>query len=150
MSRYFCEQCNSLQDATRSIELSQLPPVLHVSLLRFVFDPATMERKKSKHVVSFPPTIDMAPFLGRQDAPAPSVPSPQQIYQLRGVLLHKGASAYHGHYQAEIHDDSSVTFFFHGTASHVCSRVKKWFSFNDEIVTEMKTPFVTKKGATSA
>jgi uncharacterized UBP type Zn finger protein len=101
-------------------------------------------------VVSFPPTIDMAPFLGRQDAPAPSVPSPQQIYQLRGVLLHKGASAYHGHYQAEIHDDSSVTFFFHGTASHVCSRVKKWFSFNDEIVTEMKTPFVTKKGATSA
>lgn len=26
------------------------------------------------------------------------------VYELRGILLHKGSSAYHGHYEAQVHD----------------------------------------------
>lgn len=31
-------------------------------------------------------------------------PRSENIYELRGVLLHKGASAYHGHYEAQVFD----------------------------------------------
>jgi uncharacterized UBP type Zn finger protein len=30
------------------------------------------------------------------------------IYELRGVLLHKGPSAYHGHYEAQVFDVTYV------------------------------------------
>jgi hypothetical protein len=50
--------------------------------------------------VSFPEVIDMKPFMGRPDTI--SEDTPKQLYRLSGVLLHKGASAYHGHYETEI------------------------------------------------
>ena len=37
-NRYSCDNCKSKQDATRRIQLLELPPVLNVQLLRFVFD----------------------------------------------------------------------------------------------------------------
>lgn len=30
------------------------------------------------------------------------------LYELRGVLLHKGASAHHGHYEAQVYDSRYV------------------------------------------
>ncbi|KAF8257436.1 hypothetical protein EI94DRAFT_1758186 [Lactarius quietus] len=84
---------------------------LHFSLLRFVFDLTTFERKKRKHNVSFPVVLDMNKFLGKH-------------YELKGVLIHKGSSAYHGHYEAMVFD-----------VTH-----KSWFIFNDEVVSKMKPP----------
>ncbi|TFK42426.1 hypothetical protein BDQ12DRAFT_644097 [Crucibulum laeve] len=122
-NQYFCSQCNGLQDATRYTEIRELPPVLHFSLLRFVYDFNTMERKKSKHSISFPYTLDMNKFIGSSDhREKPSLAKDENKYQLRGVLLHKGASAYHGHYEAQIYD-----------VVH-----KSWFQFNDETVTKIK------------
>ncbi|KAG6332044.1 hypothetical protein ID866_7047 [Astraeus odoratus] len=43
------------------------------------------------------------------------------VYELRGVLLHKGTSAYHGHYEAQVFDTASKT----------------WFQFDDETVTKI-------------
>jgi len=37
-NRYFCNVCREKQDAKRSIKLKSLPPVLHLQLLRFVYD----------------------------------------------------------------------------------------------------------------
>lgn len=104
--RYLCPQCDSLQDAARFAELRALPPVLHFSLLRFVYDVATMERKKSKHTISFPTVLDMNQYLGSAENREQHVESSgdENIYELRGVLLHKGASAYHGHYEAQVYD----------------------------------------------
>ncbi|GLB34824.1 putative cysteine proteinase [Lyophyllum shimeji] len=122
-NQYLCSQCESLQDATRYTELKELPPVLHFSLLRFVYDVSTMERKKSKHAVSFPTILDMSPFLGpRSGSLPPATASTNNTYELRGVLLHKGASAYHGHYEAQVYDTEN----------------KSWFQFNDETVTKIK------------
>ena len=92
--RYYCAQCNSLQDATRYTELRQLPPVLHFSLLRFVYDVASMERQKSKHIISFPTSINMGQFVGdatQRDISAHKEPAIENMYELRGVLLHKGS-----------------------------------------------------------
>jgi len=108
-SRYLCARCDSLQDATRYTELRQLPPVLHFSLLRFVYDISSMERKKSKNTILFPTTLDMDQFLG---SAASSKTTPSDVsangnmYELRGVLLHKGTSAYHGHYEAQVFDST--------------------------------------------
>jgi hypothetical protein len=93
--RYLCGRCNSLQNATRYTELHQLPPVLHFSLLRFVYDITSMERKKSKYAISFPTFIDMTQFLGSPAERKASVNKPRDernIYELHGILLHKGMS----------------------------------------------------------
>lgn len=69
-----------------------------------------MERKKSKHAISFPMTLDMNGFLGNDATRKAATSSTTKkcddnVYELRGVLLHKGASAYHGHYEAQVFDD---------------------------------------------
>ncbi|KAI6118845.1 hypothetical protein EV401DRAFT_2057534 [Pisolithus croceorrhizus] len=122
-NRYHCSHCQSLQDATRYTELRALPPVLHFSLLRFVYDFASMERKKSKHNLLFPTTLDMGKFLGRRVNTSEDASGERNshVYELRGVLLHKGASAYHGHYEAQVFDTSSTT----------------WFQFDDDTVTKI-------------
>ncbi|OCH88183.1 cysteine proteinase [Obba rivulosa] len=126
-NKYRCPQCDSLQDAKRYTELRQLPPVLHFSLLRFVYDLASMERKKSKHAISFPTSIDMDQFMGSADArkshKRKHSRSGGNKYELRGVLLHKGPSAYHGHYEAQIFDVQN----------------QAWYQFNDEQVTKIKS-----------
>lgn len=62
-----------------------------------------MERKKSKHAVSFPTSLDMNRFLGSADKrESTTEKQSHDLYELRGVLLHKGSSAYHGHYEAQV------------------------------------------------
>lgn len=99
LHRYFCSKCESLVDATRYTAYNTFPPVLHFSILRFVYDLSSMERKKSKHTINFPLSLDMNQFLAAER----QTPDPL-MYDLRGVLLHKGASAYHGHYEAQVFD----------------------------------------------
>ena len=65
-----------------------------------------MERKKSKHSISFPFSLDMGRFLGTASTSQTSHET--SIYELRGVLLHKGTSAYHGHYEAQVYDTTYV------------------------------------------
>ncbi|KAI9508309.1 cysteine proteinase [Russula earlei] len=118
-NKYRCSRCQSLEDATRQLILQKLPPVLHFSLLRFVFDVMTLERKKRKHNVSFPVVLDMNRFLRGQVSA-----NEENIYELKGVLIHKGSSAYHGHYEAMVFD-----------VTH-----DSWFTFNDEVVSKMRPP----------
>lgn len=97
--RYFCSKCECLVDANRFTAYNTFPPVLHFSILRFVYDLSSMERKKSKHTINFPLSLDMNQFLAIKRRTADPL-----MYDLRGVLLHKGASAYHGHYEAQVFD----------------------------------------------
>ncbi|KAH7340859.1 hypothetical protein B0J17DRAFT_653080 [Rhizoctonia solani] len=113
-NRYDCSTCGSKQDAFRYLRLTHLPPVLHFSVLRFVFDSKDFSRKKSKHAITFPHAINMRPFLSDEGA--------EIWYDLRGVLLHRGPSAYHGHYEAQVFDVTR----------------NAWFQFNDEDVQELK------------
>ncbi|KAJ3545017.1 hypothetical protein NM688_g5677 [Phlebia brevispora] len=114
-NKYLCPRCDNLQKARRYTELRELPPVLHFSLLRFVYDLSTMERKKSKQAIAFPETLDMDRFITGSNS------SGSNKYRLRGVLLHKGPSAYHGHYEAQVYDVKS----------------EAWYQFNDEVVTKI-------------
>lgn len=82
---------------TRSCPLSQ---VLHFSIIRFVFDMQTYNRSKSNAFISYPLKLDMGQYLD-EDA---SGNKPSVWYDLKGVLMHKGQSAHHGHYVAQVHD----------------------------------------------
>jgi ubiquitin carboxyl-terminal hydrolase 48 len=62
-----------------------------------------MERKKSKYAVSFPTLLDMSQFL-KPSANEVDQGGESNLYELAGILLHKGASAYHGHYEAQVYD----------------------------------------------
>lgn len=123
--RYQCEPCGGKKrDAVRYTSLDILPPVssfslppppsmkptppsqvLHFSLLRFVFQPKDFTRAKSNHAISYPLRLDMGKYLnggkGRE-----------VWYDLKGVLMHKGQSAHHGHYVAQVHDALLVIPFF--------------------------------------
>ena len=64
-----------------------------------------MERKKSKHVITFPAVLNMSQFLGKGSQQCVAASGGEEtIYELRGILLHKGNSAYHGHYEAQVYD----------------------------------------------
>ncbi|KAG7229503.1 hypothetical protein INR49_031927 [Caranx melampygus] len=92
-NRYFCESCQSKQSATRRIKLHSLPPTLNLQLMRFVFDRQTGHKKKLNTFISFPEQLDMGPFLEGK-------PDQKCVYELSAVLIHRGISAYSGHYIA--------------------------------------------------
>uniref|UniRef100_A0A4W5MRS3 Ubiquitin carboxyl-terminal hydrolase 48 n=1 Tax=Hucho hucho TaxID=62062 RepID=A0A4W5MRS3_9TELE len=112
-NRYFCESCQSKQNATRRIKLHSLPRVLNLQLMRFVFDRQTGHKKKLNTFISFPEQLDMGPFLEGKGI---------CVYELSAVLIHRGVSAYSGHYIAHVRD----------------ARTSDWYKFNDEEIEKME------------
>ncbi|XP_074505051.1 ubiquitin carboxyl-terminal hydrolase 48 [Sebastes fasciatus] len=114
-NRYFCESCQTKQSATRRIRLHSIPPTLNLQLMRFVFDRQTGHKKKLNTFISFPEQLDMGPFLeGKEDQ--------KLVYELSAVLIHRGISAYSGHYIAHVKD----------------ARTGDWYKFNDEEIEKME------------
>ena len=129
-NQYECDHCKGKRDATRQMALIQLPPVLCLQLLRFVYDPMKDAKKKVSDPIEFPEYLDAAPFLfqnGENSAPAAKKPrqEPKQTdpatdrYRLTAVLMHTGSSAHSGHYTARILEQSER---------------ERWMTFNDEVV----------------
>ncbi|WVQ77862.1 hypothetical protein IAR50_007560 [Cryptococcus sp. DSM 104548] len=94
-NKYDCPSCLKKRSATRRQFPSRLPPVIHFSLMRFVFDMASMNRKKSKASIRYPKEI----VLGNS------------VYELRGVITHMGTSAHHGHFICETYDEPTDTWY---------------------------------------
>lgn len=113
-NQYMCSFCNCKQNAVRSIRLNALPPVLNLQLLRFVFDVKKGQKKKLNSFLQFGDTLDMSQYLQQPDNTV--------VYDLSAVLIHRGTSAYSGHYVAHILDSTS----------------KLWYRFNDEEIAVMK------------
>ncbi|XP_064160532.1 ubiquitin carboxyl-terminal hydrolase 48 isoform X5 [Anguilla rostrata] len=113
-NRYFCESCQSKQNATRRITLQSLPRTLNLQLMRFVFDRQTGHKKKLNTFISFPEVLDMGPYLEQKEEKC--------VYELNAVLIHRGVSAYSGHYIAHVRD----------------ARTSDWYKFNDEEIEKME------------
>ncbi|KAH1175714.1 hypothetical protein KIL84_022239 [Mauremys mutica] len=113
-NRYFCETCQSKQNATRKIRLLSLPCTLNLQLMRFVFDRQTGHKKKLNTYIGFSELLDMEPFMEQKDG--------VYIYELSAVLIHRGVSAYSGHYIAHVKDPQTG----------------EWYKFNDEDIEKME------------
>eukprot|EP01130_Rhizamoeba_saxonica_P005953 TRINITY_DN2361_c0_g1_i1.p1 TRINITY_DN2361_c0_g1~~TRINITY_DN2361_c0_g1_i1.p1 ORF type:complete len:938 (+),score=212.59 TRINITY_DN2361_c0_g1_i1:55-2868(+) len=106
-NKYRCDECDSLQDAKRQLSITQLPPVLNIQLLRFLYDMRSGTKKKKNNAFTFPLELDMSEYVEEEES----------IYDLYAILIHIGQSAHGGHYVAHIRDGEN-----------------KWFEFNDENV----------------
>jgi ubiquitin carboxyl-terminal hydrolase 48 len=123
-NQYECIHCHGHRDATRQIAIRQLPPVLCLQLLRFVYDPFKDAKKKVSDPIIFPELLDTSSFVfGPASAHSSNAPSGQapHTYRLTAVLMHSGASAHSGHYTARILEQSPAA---------------RWLTVNDELVTE--------------
>lgn len=105
-----CEQCSERingkggksinTNATKQFLISSPPAVLILHLKRFQVGPRCMFRKLSKHV-TFPFTLDLAPFCASKVKTLPNVHRHQKklIYSLYGIVEHSGGM-HGGHYVA--------------------------------------------------
>ncbi|KAJ8301407.1 hypothetical protein KUTeg_020394 [Tegillarca granosa] len=145
-NQYMCSHCSSKQNAKRAIQLKNLPPVLNLQLLRFVFDKKSGHKKKLNSFIQFPEVLDMGKILEKSKSKAGNQKSDDKegtssneqcssssaeqsssvyqngnnIYDLKAVLIHRGPTAYSGHYTAHIKKNDV------------------WYKFNDEEVEKMK------------
>ncbi|XP_048823319.1 ubiquitin carboxyl-terminal hydrolase 48-like isoform X3 [Lagopus muta] len=74
----------------------------------------TGQRKKLNTYIGFPELLDMKPFMEQK--------SGAYVYKLSAVLIHRGVSAYSGHYIAHVKDPQTG----------------EWYKFNDEDTEKME------------
>lgn len=96
--------------------------VLNVHLLRYTYNPVNFQKDKLKDSIVIPDVVDFGEVLGvageKEDV----------VYELVGVLEHKGTSAYSGHYVATLRSWSSP------------SVREGWWLFDDDNVTAVAPP----------
>ena len=102
-----------LQDAKRYVEFEALPPVLHLHLERYAFDPRVMATVKINDRLEFPLEIDLSKYLSH-DSPQRGQ---EQNYILQCVFVHSGDS-HGGHYYVYIRHPLS-------------EGEPKWYKFDD-------------------
>ena len=100
------------EDAIKGCRFHELPPVLHIHLQRFAYDPLYGDMRKVTDRWEFPFELDMEPYMSEQSNKAIS-----QVYELFCVLVHMG-DRYGGHYYAFCRP----------------SEKREWFQFNDNEV----------------
>ncbi|TNV85471.1 hypothetical protein FGO68_gene12743 [Halteria grandinella] len=119
-NRYHCEICQSHVDlAIKKIRLHQVPPQLILTLNRFYFDPATLQKKKILTPVEVKNNLQV-PYLLEDGKTIPLE------YELQSVVIHAGTNANFGHYYTIAKDD------FTGEEN------TKWRIYNDSTVTEIE------------
>eukprot|EP01012_Entosiphon_sulcatum_P012296 TRINITY_DN17690_c0_g1_i1.p1 TRINITY_DN17690_c0_g1~~TRINITY_DN17690_c0_g1_i1.p1 ORF type:complete len:869 (-),score=120.64 TRINITY_DN17690_c0_g1_i1:21-2627(-) len=128
-NQYYCDQCQRLQDGRRRCSIAQPPPTLVMSLLRFAVTDAG-GRVKVDEELSYPLRINLGPFVN-PPAASEDVTEPEDStegdssepiwYRLAAVVLHKGGSAYRGHYICHVWDEYE----------------QKWYRIDDDYVDEI-------------
>ncbi|KAI9864071.1 MAG: hypothetical protein M1813_003388 [Trichoglossum hirsutum] len=122
-NKYSCTSCNRHVDAVKRTCLKDVPDNLIFHLKRFDFDLRTMQRSKINDFFEFPSIIDMKPYKV-QHLSDPTIPTPEDVFELVGVLVHSG-TAESGHYYSFIRERPASQFFPTPT----------WVEFNDSDVT---------------
>ena len=94
-----------MQDAEKGVLFKTFPPVIHMQLLRFQYDPLTDANVKINDKCEFTEEINLDAFLEKPDPEHPA------NYILHAVLVHSGDN-YGGHYVAYINPKVSYFKFF--------------------------------------
>ncbi|XP_014681204.1 PREDICTED: ubiquitin carboxyl-terminal hydrolase 7-like [Priapulus caudatus] len=101
---------HGLQDAEKGVWFKSFPPVLHLQLMRFQYDPVTDTNIKINDRFEFPEKLNLDKFLQTAEPTAAS-------YTLHAVLVHSGAN-HGGHYVVYINPKGDG----------------KWCKFDDDVV----------------
>uniref|UniRef100_UPI00358F4AED ubiquitin carboxyl-terminal hydrolase 7 isoform X3 n=1 Tax=Myxine glutinosa TaxID=7769 RepID=UPI00358F4AED len=102
---------HGLQDAEKGVRFLSFPPVLHLQLMRFMYDPQTDQNIKINDRFEFPEALLLDEFLQKTDASEPA------SYILHAVLVHSGDN-HGGHYVVYLNPCGDG----------------KWCKFDDDVV----------------
>uniref|UniRef100_A0A1I8F7S3 ubiquitinyl hydrolase 1 n=1 Tax=Macrostomum lignano TaxID=282301 RepID=A0A1I8F7S3_9PLAT len=117
-SRWFCPRCRRDQSAVKKIDIWRLPPYLLIHFKRFSCDRLSSRGRKLNTLVDYPiSNLDMSAYHSSEARPKHSL-----VYNLYGVSNHFGSMEC-GHYTAFCRN----------------SNLNRWFKFDDETVTEMRS-----------
>uniref|UniRef100_A0A674AL53 Ubiquitin carboxyl-terminal hydrolase 7 n=1 Tax=Salmo trutta TaxID=8032 RepID=A0A674AL53_SALTR len=82
---------HGLQEAEKGVKFLTFPPILHLQLMRFMYDPQTDQNIKINDRFEFPEQLPLDEFLQKTDSKDPA------NYILHAVLVHSGDN-HGGHY----------------------------------------------------
>eukprot|EP00033_Pygsuia_biforma_P004018 GCRY01004400.1.p1 GENE.GCRY01004400.1~~GCRY01004400.1.p1 ORF type:complete len:371 (-),score=96.15 GCRY01004400.1:35-1147(-) len=91
--KFYCDQCCSLQEAEKRMQIRSLPPVLCVHLKRFKYVEDCQRHVKLNYRVVFAPQLRVPNTVFDS-------PDSDKLYNLFAVVVHVGSSSNHGHYIA--------------------------------------------------
>ncbi|KAN0076812.1 hypothetical protein V8E55_010667 [Tylopilus felleus] len=114
-------------DATQTVHIDALPPILILHLKRFLYDASAGGVAKVGKQVSFASELDVP-----SDVMAPGKKLHGTRYKLFGVLYHHGLSASGGHYTLDV---------LHPNIDNAVGTVKPregWIRIDDELVSDVR------------
>jgi len=117
--KFECVKCHSKQNALHQTVLTSLPNLVHFKLMRYVYDDNLMTVTKLNTEIRCPYTIDLGKYF---DVSCESSKE-EHVYNLYGVIIHKGKSANVGHFVTHIKD----------------LKTEQWYEMNDENVKLLNT-----------
>ncbi|KAH6799462.1 ubiquitin-specific protease 3 [Perilla frutescens var. frutescens] len=99
--KFFCDKCQSLQEAQKRMKIKSAPPILVIHLKRFKFIEETRRDKKLLYRVVFPLELKLSHTVEDVDAE----------YSLFAVVVHIGSGPTHGHYVSLVKSHNHWLFF---------------------------------------
>jgi len=107
---FICSKTKKEVDATRSLSLEELPPILILHLKRFVYDGSTGGVQKVLKKVTFDIDLEIPKSVLSTECRSRSPNSKQRQYKLFSVVYHNGREATKGHYVTDIYQSGYSTW----------------------------------------
>ncbi|AET39706.1 ubiquitin-specific protease UBP13 Ecym_4685 [Eremothecium cymbalariae DBVPG len=90
-NKFYCDSCNGLQEAERTVGLKQLPKILSLHLKRFKYSEKHQSNIKLFNKIYYPLKLKVC---------TKSDTIVCKNYELNGIVIHMGGGPQHGHYVA--------------------------------------------------
>jgi ubiquitin carboxyl-terminal hydrolase 9/13 len=120
-NKFYCNNCCSLQEATKTIKLKKLPEVLVINFKRFKYDESVDKMVKLFDSISYPFNLRLF------NTSTKGTTEDFTLYELYALVIHIGGGPMHGHYVA------------------LCKiKAQLWLLFDDETVEVVDDSFVLK------
>jgi len=106
---YMCSKTNQEIEASRSMSLEELPPILVLHLKRFIYDGSSNGCQKLLKNIDFPVDLEISKDILSSNSRY-KYPTKQRQYKLFAVVYHNGSEATKGHYVTDIYHTGLSTW----------------------------------------
>ena len=106
---YMCSKTNKEIEASRSMSLEELPPILVLHLKRFIYDGSSNGCQKLLKNIDFPVDLEINRDILSSNS-RNKYPTKQRQYKLFAVVYHNGSEATKGHYITDIYHTGLSTW----------------------------------------